>query len=500
MSRIGGLGAALRAGARPLLICALLGALAGFAWGLADEPEYAATATVIVVDRGEAAAQAGEGVIGGSGPAASERLIELARSEDVANLAAASLGGDVGGADLIARTEFRTGDRGGSLDVRSTASFPDFAAAAANAYAGAVIQSATALERKRLRRATDRLSGQLDELDPASEEAAAIDDKLAGLDDLAAAGPPLQPGRLAELPDAPVEDRSAAGWTLIGLLAGLFGALVFLLFGELRRRPIRTADQLEALAGAAPVGLLGPGDGARMTRRPGVFEIAPTSADRAARIAERLDLLGEARPPTLTVTSPMPGEGRTSLALGIAAAAGERGVSVLLMETDMRRPTLAELLGLDRGPGLSDYLAGAATPREVINAVPIANGDASGELPSFVCVTAGTRTDAPGGMLGGERFAALIQQLRRVYDLVIFDSPALLPAPEAVLLGDATDRTLLCVRAGLTRSSELAEALEMLDSAAVAGTVLVAGAHLGSDVRRLPIVRGSRFAEPRIRP
>ena len=194
----------------------------------------------------------------------------------------------------------------------------------------------------------------------------------------------------------------------------------------------------------------------------------------------------------------MPGEGRTSVALGLAAAAAD-GVSVLLVEADMRRPALAELLGIEAGPGLSDYLAGAATPREVINAIPVARGEASGELPSFVCVTAGTRTESPGGMLSSTRFRSLIDQLRRVYDLVVFDSPALLPAPEAILVSEATDVTVLCVRSGVTRRRELTDATAALAGIEPAGIVLTGAPHRGAGTRRLPIARGSRFAEPRMR-
>ena len=121
------------------------------------------------------------------------------------------------------------------------------------------------------------------------------------------------------------------------------------------------------------------------------------------------------------------------------------------------------------------------------------------DLPSFVCVTCGTLTDSPGGMLSSPRFATLIGQLRRVYDVVIFDAPALLPAPEAILVSEATDETLLVVRSGLTRRGELDRALGALSGVRKAGTVLTAAPHAGPGVRRLALRRGSRFAERRTR-
>jgi succinoglycan biosynthesis transport protein ExoP len=490
------LGAALRARVRLIAILAIAGGLAGFLWGLADEPEYAATATVIVNDRGDAVGQLGQGVVGGQTEAAAERLIELARSDDVATLAASSLGGDVSGADVLSRTEFKTGDRGGTLDVRSVASFPDFAAAAANAYAASLVEFAERSEVRRIEDARERNTEELALVDPASEEGIAITEQLAALDTLEDAGPPLTVGREAELPAEPVSERSASKLGLAGLGIGALAGILLTLVGEGRRRPVRTDDQVAVLTGAEPIGRLGPRDAARPTRRPGVYELEPLPADRTHRLAQAVGLGTESQPGTLTVASAMPVEGRTTVALGIVAAAAMEGVSALLVEADMRRPAVAELLGIERGPGLSDYLAGAAVPREVINAIPVARGDASGGLPSFVVVTAGTRTEDPGGMLSSGRFTGLVEQLSRVYDLVVFDAPALLPAPEAVLLSQASDATLLCVRAGHSRRPELASAVKALAGLDVLGVALTGAGHDPRSLRRLPARRGSRFAEP----
>ena len=489
------LAAALRARLRLIVVLAFAGALAGLLWSLAEEPEYAATATVIVADRGEATEALGEGVVGGAGPEASERLIELARSDDVATLAASSLGGDISGADILARTEFRPGDGGGTLVIRSVATFPDFASGAANAYAAAIVQFAASGEERRLEDSRERISEELGLVDPASEEGLKLTARLDAIDELEDAGEPLAAGREAELPSEPVSERSAVGLSLAGFGAGALLGILLALVSEIRRRPIRTPAQVAALTGEEPIGWLGTGDGARPTRRPGVYEIDPLAADRMHRVAHAIGLGTDAQPATLAVASPMPGEGRTSVALGIAAAAATEGVSALLVEADMRRPALAGLLGIERGPGLSDYLAGAAVPREVINAIPVARGDASGELTSFVVVTAGTRPEAPAGMLSSTRFKALVEQLTRVYEIVVFDGPALLPAPEAVLLSEATEATLLCARAGLTRRSELERAQRALAGIDSPGVVLIGAGHDARSLRRLPVARGGRFAE-----
>ncbi len=492
MRVLGGFAAALRAWLRPILICAAIGGACGLAWGLADEPSYEATATVIVLDRGKAAEQLGNGVIGGDDPRAAERLVALARSSDVAKLAAASLGGDVAGADVLALTDFSVSAGSGTLAIHSVAGFADYAAAAANAYSGAIVQQAAALEKRRLKRAKKRFEEELAAVDPASEEGVKLQKRLDAVATLMDEGNPLRPGAPATLPSSPLSNRSAPLWALLGLAAGAALAIGALGAAELRRRPVRTSRQLRELAGAEPLALLGTRESVAPVR-PAVLGLDPLLADRGTGIAVALGLDRGGGALALTVSSAMPAEGRTTVALGLAASAARLGRGVLLIEADMRRPALAGLLGIDPGPGLSEYLAGGASPGEVINPITVAGRNGDGE-PTFVCVTAGAGGDSPAAMFSGTRFGALLGQVRRVYDLVVFDGPALLPAPEAILLCEATDETLLVARAGVTRRAELRRALGQLSGVSLAGTVLTGAAHAGPGVRRLSRDGGIRFA------
>jgi Mrp family chromosome partitioning ATPase len=485
--------AAFRAAARPLAVAIAVGALAGAAWGLADEPEYVATATVLLVDRGAAVEAVGNGAAGGSGPDGVERLIELAESDDASALAAASLGGDVVGADLIARTQFIGGDAVSTIVVRSTASFPDFAAAAADAFAGAVVELGTGLERRRLRTLEERLAERIAGLDPASEQALRLNRRLDSVTELKALGPPLRIGRSAELPSEPASDRSVAGSALAGAgIAALLAGLV-VLGSELRRRPIRRAAELEAAAGAPVLGELGR---ARIVR-PAIdstgVRFDRLGSDRMQAIAGAVGVAGAgASARALAVISPNPVEGRTSVALGLAAVACRRGATVVVVEADLRRPAFDQLLGLAEGPGLSGYLAGTARPREVIRVVPIdGDRDAAGEDPrSFICLPAGHRRGEPVELLSTARFRALGEQLLRVYDLVIYDTPPLLAAPEARLVVAAADGGVLCARSGSTRAEEVSEAVGRLEAGWLYGAALIGSPHRGAGRRRIPSERG----------
>lgn len=480
--------ATLRARGRTLLALALLGALVGLGWGLSAQPEYASTATVIVLDRGDATEAAGSGVVGAAGPAAAERLLELARGEDVAELAAASLGGDVSGADLLARTEFRSGDRGGALVVRSQADTADLAAAAANAFAGAVVQLGTLLERRRLRSASENLAERLVALDPASEQAIELQARLDAIADLQEQGPPLRPGREAELPTEAEPGRSVALSTLAGAGLGALVAIAVLAVGELYRRPVRSVEQLRRAVGAPVAVSVGARASARThRRRRGSVSTAQLGDDRMQALAAAAGL----DPPlagrrALAVVSPMPGEGRTTVTIGLAAAAAWRNRRVMVVEADLRMPTISSRLGIADGPGLSDYLGGHAAPRDVIRSVALGSRGSGGEATSFVCVTAGTRGEAPLEMLSGPRFGGLLDQLQRVYDLVLIDTPPLLVAGEGPVVARSAGAALLCAAAGVSRLPELRRALGELDGVAVIGSALLDGAHLGAGVRRLP--------------
>jgi Mrp family chromosome partitioning ATPase len=289
-----------------------------------------------------------------------------------------------------------------------------------------------------------------------------------------------------------VSDRSVAGSALAGAGVGALLASIVVLGSEVRRRPVRRAADLEAAAGAAVLGELGR---ARVVR-PAVDSAAARfdrlGADRTQAIAESLGL-SEAGDPgrSLAVISPNPGEGRTSVALGLGAAACRRGATVIVVEADLRRPAFEQLLGLASGPGLSEYLAGAASPRDVIRVVPIADSDAPDESGrSFICVPAGHRRSEPVELLSEARFRALGEQLLRVYDLVIYDTPPLLAAPEAGLVAAVADGGVLCARSGSTRAEEVSEAVGRLESGWLVGAALVGSSHRGAGRRRIPAESG----------
>ncbi len=174
---------------------------------------------------------------------------------------------------------------------------------------------------------------------------------------------------------------------------------------------------------------------------------------RIARLAVRRPLRAVA------VTSAGRREGRTTTAANLALTAAQEGRSTVLVEADLRRPSLARLLGLAPRAGIADVLAGRAELAQ-----------ATIRLGPLAVVVAGEDRD-PGALLRGPAAAALLDQLRAAYELVVLDAPPALAFSDGDRLSGDADAALLVVRAGATPRQVVRLALEALGDRA-AGIVL----------------------------
>lgn len=135
-------------------------------------------------------------------------------------------------------------------------------------------------------------------------------------------------------------------------------------------------------------------------------------------------------------------EGKTTVAIGLATALANRmGNDVLLLETDLRNPTLAEDLGYNPTPGLTDCLLGEA---------PVESAVQPTALPHLFIMTAGVFNQDPLFILGKEDLRQLLRVLRSRYRYIVLDMPAILEREEAGRLVELADRVILVVSAGKT--------------------------------------------------
>jgi succinoglycan biosynthesis transport protein ExoP len=158
---------------------------------------------------------------------------------------------------------------------------------------------------------------------------------------------------------------------------------------------------------------------------------------------------------TIVVTSSLPGEGKSTTAINLAITLADAGSRVALIDADLRRPSLAEYMGLEGEVGLTTVLIGQADLRDAIQPW----GDSSLHvLPS------GQIPPNPSELLGSLSMANLLEQLTNRYDIVLIDTPPLLPVTDAAILATITGGALVVAAADRLHRQQLTDGLGSLET------------------------------------
>ncbi|MCU1537942.1 MAG: cell shape-determining protein [Humibacillus sp.] len=252
--------------------------------------------------------------------------------------------------------------------------------------------------------------------------------------------------------------RNVGLGAFVGLLLG-FGAA--LLRNGLDQR-IQTQRDVSAVTEATVIGGIAFDPDA--TAHPLIVHADPRSprAESFRSVRTNLQFVDVAHPPrTIVVTSSVAGEGKSTTAANLAFSLAERGVSVVVVEGDLRRPRLLEYLGFEGAVGLTDVLIGRLTLSDTLQQF--------GGSTLWV-LGAGAIPPNPSELLGSTTMQDLIAELRTTFDFVIIDAPPLLPVTDSAVLSTVADGALVVVGANIVTRDQLRHALESLD--AVNGTVL----------------------------
>jgi capsular exopolysaccharide synthesis family protein len=167
---------------------------------------------------------------------------------------------------------------------------------------------------------------------------------------------------------------------------------------------------------------------------------------------------------TVLVTSPQKGEGKSITSANLALTmAQEMHRRVVIIEADLRKPSLRHLFGLPAGLGLAEYLSGAAELNDVMRFLPDHN---------LTVIDAGSSPANPAELLGSTAMRRLLDQLRSRFDRVILDTPPVLPLADVAVLAPLVDGALMVVRAGVTPKPAIENALRAFDSSRLLGIVL----------------------------
>jgi len=270
---------------------------------------------------------------------------------------------------------------------------------------------------------------------------------------------------LASRPGAPAKPNVPLN-LVFGLLLGFAVAAGLAMLQEQLDDTVRDEDDVARFADAPVLGTV------PMFKRDEAPTMLPattkhrrsTEAYRALRYNLGFVTPGEGGH-TVLVTSTGPLEGKTTTALNLAIAAVLSGRRVVLVDSDLRRPALHRLLGLNGSRGLTDLLAGEAKMPEVFQGF---------QDTGLRVISSGTRAPNPTDLLDSARMRDLIKELRKQADLIIFDSPPLLSSADSLVLASLSDAVLMVCVPGTSHRRALRRAQMLLGhiGRSVSGVVL----------------------------
>jgi non-specific protein-tyrosine kinase len=220
----------------------------------------------------------------------------------------------------------------------------------------------------------------------------------------------------------------------LGVLVGLLGGVGLIFLFENLDTTLYTTEQIEKVTKLPSLGAV---PNANIRDRLISSDGNTPYGDAFWRLRSNLFALQQDSPhQTLLVTSAEPGEGKSTLVTNLAFILAQAGRTVVVIDCDLRRPTLHKIFELQNEKGLSDILLKKNDFEEVLQGITV---------PDVKIVTSGPIPSNPVGLLGSQQMSSLINDLRQNYDYVLLDSPALLSVSDAVVLAPAVDGVILVV-------------------------------------------------------
>jgi len=286
---------------------------------------------------------------------------------------------------------------------------------------------------------------------------------------------------IARTPEAPAEPnipRNLGFALALGLTSGI--GLAFLLEGI--DNTVRTPEQAQAISGLPSLGMIPLGSRTSSETNPTGLSVAASKeavelitisrpqsqmseSYRALRTSLLLTSLG-APPKTILITSALPQEGKTTTSINTATVLAQKGTRVLLIDADLRRPSIHKTLGMGPRVGLSNVLTGGTTVQQATVR--------SSVLPNLFILPAGTPPPNPAELLASSQMMDILAELRDQYDHIIVDTPPTLSVTDAVVLSTRADAVVLVIRSGQTTKPALRRSRDILAqvNARVAGVLL----------------------------
>ena len=239
----------------------------------------------------------------------------------------------------------------------------------------------------------------------------------------------------------------------LGLLAGLLLGILLAFVLEFLDDTLKTPEDLEQKLKLAVLGVI-----PKLGQKQNVAEVSadPRSSFSEAYRSVRTALqfaTDHGVPRSLLVTSPSPSEGKSTTALALARNFAQLGKKVLLIEADLRNPSLHRMLGIKGEVGLSNLLSGSSRLTEVTLAT---------DEERLSVILAGPLPPNPAELLSGSKFVSMLTVACERYDQIIIDGPPVLGLADSPILANAVEGTLLVITSGKTRIAFAQQALKRL--------------------------------------
>jgi capsular exopolysaccharide synthesis family protein len=424
----------LRAHWLGVLLLTVLGVVVAFGWTLLQPRVYTADAGgYVAAVRAEGSNDAGSALVAENlAKAKVTSFLDLGSWRSVAQHAIDELGIETSPESLVNRVRVTNPADTVNIKVEASASTPEGARDLAQAWIRGMATEIETLE-----------SGD-------GEGVAAVE---------------LVPGDSARLPSAPTSPNTRLALALGGLVGLALGIGYAVLRYTLDRR-IRSAHAVEKETGVAVVGTIP--DEKSFTSGDRLLPVDGGSSGGAnAKLFAVSEAMRELRtniqfmdvdnpPRIIVVTSPLPGDGKSTTAANLAITLAANGQKVVLIDGDLRRPMVATIFHLLDGVGVTDVLAGRATVEDVAQRV--------GRAGTLLVLGAGKLPPNPSEVLGSERMRGLLRELAEDYTVIV-DAPPLLPVTDAAVLTHSADGAIVVASVGKTTFEALAKALGNLERA-----------------------------------
>ena len=258
----------------------------------------------------------------------------------------------------------------------------------------------------------------------------------------------LEPAVLPTSPSSPKPLQDLPIAFVLGLIIGLAGTLLW----ETLDARIRDTAELERLAevtllGAVPKELVS-------ERMPAATKPRSSRAEAYRHVRTNLEFVGaEGMPRSVVVTSPGPGEGKSSLVANLAVVAAQAGRHVVIVDADLRKPSQHHYFAVEASAGLSDVLSGRVALRDALVAT-------RADRVTLLC--SGSSPQFPSELVGSASMVQLIEDLEQHFDLVLIDTPPVLPVSDALLLGVHAAGVVVVARMAESRRASVKRAVESI--------------------------------------